>query len=717
VTWGWVTTVLPSVAALAGIGTGLLLLRSLAAFSRTGPRVRDEILRRYSGYAALALLRLGFASFLILFWLGTLGVIPYVAWRLGYGGQPRWAEATVAAGAAMVAWTVLQFAHQLLHIPSGLVMSSHYRMARFHGLWRRLSVTRLRWARLALVAATGVPLVSGIGALVEAGHGAAALALAAAAAALLAPLLYATLPLPVRPNRSRARAGAPPNLLLVGCDTLRADRLGVLGNRRGLTPFIDALARRATVLGNCFTPVARTAPSLVSLLTGTWPLRNGVRCNFMRGGPLPVPSLPGLLAERGYRTVAVSDWSGADLGKFDLGFTDREMPDDQWNVKYLIRQGPKDIRLFLSLFAHNRLGRKLLPEIFYLAGVPLTYHLGERTRAWISRLAASGEPFCLNVFMGTAHPPFGSEWPYYLYFSDAAYAGDSKFAMARVSDPFEIIRRQQEPKEAFELDQILDLYDACVRRFDDELRAIVQHLEACGLAQNTILVVYSDHGMEFFEHNTWGQGNSVRGDASNRVPVVIADPRYPGGKVFSEVVRVVDVAPTLLDLLGVPVPQAMEGASLAGCVARGEAPPPLTAYAETGVWLTMPPGLPEGHLTYPDVLEILDVPDLADGTLEVRRQHWPAINRARDRMVRSSDWKLLYQPLEGGADLRLIPIREASDPSGAGIRDEDRLRADLLIDLGARTQPDELLPPLPDPGRGTATAVALPPTGSDRGLA
>ena len=150
----------------------------------------------------------------------------------------------------------------------------------------------------------------------------------------------------------------------------------------------------------------------------------------------------------------MADWSGVDLGKFALVLEQKEIPNDQWNIKYLIRQGPKDLRLFLSLFTHNRLGRVFLPEISYLGGAPLTSQLGTRARSLVSRLADSGEPFFLNVFFSTTHPPFASEWPWYNRFSDRDYGGESKFAMARLTDPFEIIRRQGMPKEEFDLNHV-----------------------------------------------------------------------------------------------------------------------------------------------------------------------------------------------------------------------------------------------------------------------
>ena len=68
----------------------------------------------------------------------------------------------------------------------------------------------------------------------------------------------------------------------------------------------------------------------------------------------------------------------------------RDLPEDQWNIKFLLRQGPKDLRMFLSLFTQNAFGKALLPEIYYLGGIPLTEEVGRDTRRMIGTLSISG---------------------------------------------------------------------------------------------------------------------------------------------------------------------------------------------------------------------------------------------------------------------------------------------------------------------------------------
>jgi arylsulfatase A-like enzyme len=638
---------------VATVGTLALLVKSLMDFTQTGPRIREEVLTYYRRYTLLALARLSLWAFGIMLFTGSAGVLVAAMLALSFGWPWSPFLATLAAVLGILAVFLLQFVRKLRFNPGLLVASMHYRMSRVYGLWRLMTPGTIAAIQTGGLAALTLLLMSASWQLARQNQLSELIALWAAVLFYAGTIAWTAWQPEARPPRRKAArdAAAQPNILMIGSDTLRADRLGALGYRRSLTPHIDQLAQQGALFANCYVPCARTAPSLISMLTGTWPHTHGIRDNFVpdEESHLKVDALPHLLKAQGYRSAALSDWCGGDMGKFSFGFDYTDLPADQWNLKYLIRQGPKDLRLFVSLFTHNRLGRLLLPEVYYLGGVPLTQLMGKRARRLVSRLAESIEPFFLNVFYSTTHPPFASEWPWYTRFAAPDYKGESKFAMARLTDPFEIIRRQGAPKEEFDLDQVIDLYDGCVAAFDDEVGKMLAHLDASGLASNTIVVVYSDHGMEFFEHNTWGQGNSAVGEASPRIPLVIHDPRLPARGTVNEVVRSIDLAPTLMELTGVTPPDSMEGISLADCLRTDTPCPELNAFNETGIWIANIPGLPENHLRYPDLLELIEVPDRMSGTLSIKPQYCPVIHTAKDRMIRHGRWKLVHQPLEDGA--------------------------------------------------------------------
>jgi arylsulfatase A-like enzyme/GT2 family glycosyltransferase len=650
----------------AGFAVSLLCALALSAksfydFSQTGPPLKEEIVRHYRTYSALALLRLTLWALVLCNAMASLGVVVYAALSILAAEREYDFFLAMAAGmAGIVVITALQFCHQLLFLPGSIAASYHYRMSRLYPLWRILTPARLSTVRWLLVASTAMVLTVAGALLASTGMLLPAAGFGLVASSLLLLALAFSMG-GVVPTVAGKRSNRP-NIVMIGSDTLRADRLGIAGYRRGLTPFIDSLAEKGTAFTSCYVPCARTAPSLVSMLTGTWPQRHGIRDNFIGDAEtrLACPAIGGLLGSHGYRTAAVSDWSGGDFAKFPLGFDIVDVPADQWNIKYLIRQGPKDLRLFLSLFTHNRFGKRFLPELYYLAGVPLTSMVGRDARELVSRLASAQQPFFLNVFMSTTHPPFGSEYPYYTHWADPDYGGESKFTMARLTDPWDIIRRQGDSRKDFDLEQIIDLYDGCVRNFDDEVRKLIEHLKACSLEDNTVIVIYSDHGMEFFEHDTWGQGNSVRGDFSARVPLIIVDPRESGAGLCTHTVRSIDVVPTLLELANVPLTQRVDGVSLVPYL-KGEHPDMgLPAYSETGIWLTRLPGMPENHLRYPDLPELLEVPDKRAGTLAIKPEYRATITTAKDRMVCIGPWKLTYQPTTDGPLYELFNI--AIDP-------------------------------------------------------
>jgi arylsulfatase A-like enzyme/GT2 family glycosyltransferase len=648
---------------LAGLGTLAVLVKSLLDFSQTGPQIRGEVLRHYRGYTLFALVRLSVWAYAILAFMGSAGMLLGYLYVTARGQEWGSAQALDSALLGMVVGIVLQFLRKLRHNPGLLIASMHYRASRMYRLWSWVPPALLRGIEIALLAGTLLLLVFAAQRLWAEDRAGELLPLVAAVVFVAGVILLAGWQPEARPSRrGRARQGRP-NIVMIGSDTLRADRLSAMGYRRALTPNIDALAENGALFTNCYVPCARTAPSLISLFTGTWPHTHGIRDNFVTLDQtrLKVDPLPTLLKPLGYRSAVVSDWCGADMGKFSFGFDYTELPEDQWNLKYLIRQGPKDLRLFVSLFTHNRLGRWLLPELYYLGGVPLTHQIGRRARRLLTRLADKGEPFLLNVFYSTTHPPFASEWPWYTKFADPDYDGESKFAMARLTDPFEIIRRQGAPREEFDLNQIIDLYDGCVAQFDDEVGKMLAHIEASGLADNTIVVVYSDHGMEFFEHESWGQGNSAVGEASPKIPLVIRDPRLPPRGKINEVVRSIDLAPTLLELMGAAAPGRMDGVSLAPCLSPGTDCPQLDAFNETGIWIADIPGLPETHLRYPDLLELIEVPEREYGTLGIKSEYGGKILAAKDRMIRRGRWKLVYQPLTDGVAVRLFDLQTDPD--------------------------------------------------------
>lgn len=684
--------------------TAALLYFSIRDHTRTGPRVKETIAQHYTRYALFALARLGSWCFALCFFLATVGASLYFlaisAWGLSYNFPALLLSSLLSTG---IVATYL-FTHYLLHIPSLLLCSARFRFSRLTPLWRQLSPRRLQAVRwLFILCISGVVLTGLYHLLRHAQWGAAGFYILQSTLYLFfyrwitstAPPQQATKPSPAPSTKEPGdNKKKPPNILMIGSDTLRADRLGAADYVRNLSPNIDQLAEQSVSFTNCYTPLARTAPSLASLFTGTWPHKHGIRTNYPYADQLklPVGNFIEALNEAGYTTTAIADWAGADLGKIDFGFKQLDLPQDQWNLKYLLRQGPAGIRLFLSLFCHNRFGKKYLPELYYLAGIPLTKQLFSEARSQLSKMAVSETPFCINLFTATTHVPFGSDYPYYDLFTPANYKGDSQFIMTKLASPEEIIEKQELGPEAFDVPQILNLYDGCVVQFDDEVGKLLSHLEACGLADNTIVVIYSDHGADFFETGSWGQGNTLMGDdPSGRVPLIIHDPRQSQAHSVEQTVRTIDIAPTLLDLLELPPMAKIDGQSLVAAMREPSVKLDLLAYQETGLWLGRVPGAHPQHLHYPNLLELLDIPDKHSGMLCIKSEYYSRVIIAKDRAVRNDRWKLIAMPTDDGVLYHLFDMQQDPDCNNNVAASEPNIFSFLKIHLDALVAADPLM--------------------------
>lgn len=651
---------------------GYLLFSSLRHHTRTGPRVKETIEQHYKSYAIYAMLRLCFWSTTIVYVVSFFGSLLFAALLLLINSSLSLLGSLFAGSAFTLLVTSYLFCHHLLFTPSLVLVSTQIRFSRLDPLWRLLNPKRLcivRYSAYVLIAALMLLLHIAPQASAHFPFIATVDLFLLTVLVLFYWIFSKPSPVPASLHGTNATSAAKsdahtlPNIILLGTDTLRADRLGKAGYYRQLTPHIDQLAKASFSFDNCYVPLARTAPSLTSILTGCWPHNHKIRSNYPATSALklPVPSLAQVLADAGYNTGAIGDWAAADLGKIDFGFEHTQVPEDQWNLKYLIRQGSAFIRLFLSLFCHNRFGQYFLPEIYYLAGVPLSSQTGSECRRLISTYAASDKPFLINYFSAAAHVPFGSDYPYYNMFTEAGYEGESRFLMTSLASPEEIIEQQGLSTEDFDVPQILNLYDGCVRQFDDEVGKILSHITQCGIAQNTIVVVYSDHGADFFENGCWGQGNTLLGDdPSNRIPLVLFDPVREGGITFSETIRSIDIAPTLLDLVGLAPLSTADGETFKPWLDSPDEACERLSYQETGIWLGKIPGMRKDHLRYPDLLEIMDIPDKHLATLTLKREYYPCIIQAKDRSVRDGRWKLIYQPTTNGVDYLLFDM--CNDP-------------------------------------------------------
>ena len=346
------------------------------------------------------------------------------------------------------------------------------------------------------------------------------------------------------------RDGRRPSILLISIDTLRADHLGSYGwapYDEPVSPAIDALAAEGVTFDEYYAPRGQTTPSLCSMMSGKYPSGHGVRDNgqrFAKGQKTLVERL----GELGYETFAfVSRIPTNEVGHPARG-------------AHVIEGGSK-----------HPDGTKAVGQNESDAIV------ADKALAWLeSEQPGAERPFFGWVHFYAVHKPYSPPPPY-----DTMFTGDYAGALkpGKKLHPGKVVaelnRAALEQTALSEEDHrfVLALYDGGIRSTDRHVARLVEKLEERGLAEETIVIVTSDHGEELGEHqNYYFHGNSVY-DGTLRIPLIV---RWPGhlapGSRFPHLTQNVDLVPTLLDWIGVEVPEELEGVSLAPWLVPGAEP-------------------------------------------------------------------------------------------------------------------------------------------------
>jgi arylsulfatase A-like enzyme/Tfp pilus assembly protein PilF len=313
----------------------------------------------------------------------------------------------------------------------------------------------------------------------------------------------------------RAHRSARPNVLLITVDTLRADHVGSYGYAAAQTPALDALAARGLRFEHATTVAPLTLPAHSSLMTGTFPGFHGVRDN---GGFYlgdDQTTLATVLRGHGYRTG---------------GFVSAFVLDRRWGIAQGFDRYYDDFdlgkyRMDVGLDAVQRPGSEVISKAI----------------EWIDQ--DSTRPFLAWAHLYEPHAPY---------------------------EPPEPIRARFPPT-------MIGAYDGEIATADIQIGRLIDHLAAAGRLDNTLVVVLGDHGESLGEHGEEQHGFFIY-DADIRIPLIVAGPGVTA-RVVTDNVRIVDVMPTVLQLLGIENPKAVQGRSLLP-LARGESLD-LVAISET----------------------------------------------------------------------------------------------------------------------------------------
>jgi hypothetical protein len=405
-------------------------------------------------------------------------------------------------------------------------------------------------------------------------------------------------------------AGQPPNVLILVVDSLRADRV----ESASVMPQTASRLREGTLYRNAFTPLARTFPSWVSLLTGREVRGHGIRTMFPSPAELGAvgPTFVGRLRDDGYRTFVVSDFAGDIFPRFDGGFDEVDAP--TLTVDALARATVVGAHGFTLPLLRLRVGRALLPEWRNLPSLSDPEWLTDEALRRMARDRT--RPYAGVVFYSTAHFPYVAPYPDYRRESDG-YRGPYLYHAPPVGAAAE--------PTAEDVRQIRARYDGALTSVD---RALQRLYAAAG--PDTIVAVLGDHGEELRERaGIAGHGDTLAVEAQ-RVPILLSGPGVPVGRVEDSQVRLIDLGATLLDLTGTAGRDAAFGdglSLLADAVAR-----PVCVETDMWFWPDRPTGLVGQRLTYPSIGSLLVI-DPPTRQVYLGREHLRRIESSKERGV------------------------------------------------------------------------------------
>lgn len=366
---------------------------------------------------------------------------------------------------------------------------------------------------------------------------------------------------------------ATPNLLVIMLDTVRADHLGSYGYARATTPFLDAFAQHATRFERAISSSAFTLPAHATLFTGLYPASHGA--DVVDDATLPDQSAFGRISDaavarplsRDATTLAeVARDAGLETGAVcaNTAYLFRWYGLDQGFDTYVDTPGQAVRARPFGLELVHRFGdwrsRRLLESNDRYA--MLASEVNDFALRWLE--PRRDRRFFLFLNYMDAHDPYLPLPPW-------------RDAFPRAWDRHDFDRRPIRERERAispdEREPLVDAYDAELRMLDHHLELLFQQLERWGLLDRTLVVITSDHGESFGEHNELGHCNSVY-ESEIHVPLLVREPGQQDARRVSRGVHLVDLLPTLLARGRMPIPDGVQGADLFA----DARPLPLVAY-------------------------------------------------------------------------------------------------------------------------------------------
>ncbi len=414
------------------------------------------------------------------------------------------------------------------------------------------------------------------------------------------------------------------NVVLIVIDALRFDHLGISGYDRDTSPNIDKIAKESIFFSNAITAIPSTTPSIASMMTGLYPHSHGLRFIHRQKLNPKMTTLAEILQAHGYKTIGYDlDSVGDGLEK---GFDEFSLL--QWRVINKIR----------------RMLKKTVKWNYKIEEAEELTHFAKRQ---IKK--HKDKKFFLYLHYADMHWPYEPPEPFGELF-DPDYNGDHLFnKLGNGISRGQLIFNNPLPKE--EIYHAIAHYDGLIKFVDTQIGHIISYLEDMELKDKTLLVITADHGESLGEHNLHFQHTLCLYEEGIRIPLIIRNPDIKQPKKIETQVQSIDIMPTILNILGIPIIEDIDGKSIV----------PIIKECEDG-----------RNYLFAENGEIL--------FKENNRAFFPGI-KGKWRMVRTNEWKLIYIPHQQKDIYELYNLKRDPKESNNLINDEPEMTKKMREEL------------------------------------
>lgn len=358
-----------------------------------------------------------------------------------------------------------------------------------------------------------------------------------------------------------------PNVLFITVDDLRP-QLGCYGHKETLSPHIDTLASRGTVFERAYCNVPVCGPSRVSVMTGIRTNPNQWKTSALRKD---FTTLPSFFRKHGYHAVSngkvfhhmhdrKEDWSEAPWRSAEIYHGEKDWANYNAYGLWQNTDSAGDVNPNSKRGPYCEAAD--VPDNAYQDG-----KVADKTIVDLKRLKDMNKPFFLACGFWRPHLPFNAPKKYWdMYNREEVALAPNRFKPENLPDPCKTSREidryaltgERKQSEAFHR-EARHAYYACVSYVDAQIGKIIEELDALGLSDNTIIVLWGDHGWNLGEHNFWGKHNTLNN--SLHAPLIVCAPDTKKQNRTKRLVEFVDIYPTLCELAGLPIPEHAQGRS------------------------------------------------------------------------------------------------------------------------------------------------------------